>query len=193
MLSSRDSKIVNQWLERWPSPHTRSCYEHDTNRLFTHVRKPLNRISLGDLHSFAQSLVETSLQSRRSGQLPRPRASSASCVGCSTCPQILPGSWFYRHMRSAWPSESCRRKMLLDCWLAMPRQETCVVALALHSWPARIRGLRAAQAQSALAPRCWQYYGFREKRPHKIHRVAGIHLVRVAGFARHCRYGGFGV
>jgi integrase/recombinase XerD len=61
MLSSRDSKIVNQWLERWPSPHTRSCYRRDTNRLFANVRKPMDRIGLGDLQSFAQSLIEFGL------------------------------------------------------------------------------------------------------------------------------------
>jgi len=61
LLSSRDSKIVNQWLERWPSPHTRSCYRRDADRLFAHVRKPIGRISLVDLQSFAQSLIECGL------------------------------------------------------------------------------------------------------------------------------------
>jgi hypothetical protein len=47
MRSSRNSKIVNQWLDRWTSPHTRSCYRRYAERMFTKVRKPLNRISLG--------------------------------------------------------------------------------------------------------------------------------------------------
>jgi integrase/recombinase XerD len=61
MLSSRDSRIVDQWLERWPNPHTRACYRRDTTRLFRHIRKPLNQTSLGDLQSFAQSLIESGL------------------------------------------------------------------------------------------------------------------------------------
>ena len=61
MLSARDSQIVNQWLERWTSPHTRGCYRRDSDRLFARIRMPLDRIALGDLQDFGQSLVEAGL------------------------------------------------------------------------------------------------------------------------------------
>lgn len=35
----------------------RSCYARDVNRLRAHTPKPLNQISLGDLLSFAESLI----------------------------------------------------------------------------------------------------------------------------------------
>ena len=61
MLSSRDSKIIQLWLERQANPHTRTCYRRDSDRLFGHVRKPLSRITLGDLQSFAQALIQSGL------------------------------------------------------------------------------------------------------------------------------------
>jgi integrase/recombinase XerD len=61
MVSSRDSEIIELWLERQASPHTRGCYRRDSARLLAHVRKPLNRISLGDLQGFAQSLIQAGL------------------------------------------------------------------------------------------------------------------------------------
>jgi site-specific recombinase XerD len=42
-------------------PHTRSCYRRDFARLLAHTRKPLSRINLGDLQSFAQSLAADGL------------------------------------------------------------------------------------------------------------------------------------
>jgi site-specific recombinase XerD len=61
MVSSRDSRIIELWLQRQGSPHTRSCYRRDAARLFAHAPKPLNRLTLGDLQAFAQSLVEAGL------------------------------------------------------------------------------------------------------------------------------------
>jgi integrase/recombinase XerD len=61
MLSSRDSHIIEIWLARQASPHTRGCYRRDAARLFDHVPKPLNRLTLGDLQGFAQSLIESGL------------------------------------------------------------------------------------------------------------------------------------
>jgi integrase/recombinase XerD len=61
MTSSRDSKIIELWLEKQPSPHTRGCYRHDSKRLLNHAKKPLVRITLADLQSFAQSLNSAGL------------------------------------------------------------------------------------------------------------------------------------
>ena len=61
MTSSRDTQIINLWLERQPSPHTRSCYRRDSDRLLAKIGKSLNRITLGDLQSFAQSLIGSGL------------------------------------------------------------------------------------------------------------------------------------
>jgi len=61
MLSSRDSHIIDLWLERQASPHTRGCYQRDVRRLRAYVPKPLNQITLGDLQGFAQSLIRDGL------------------------------------------------------------------------------------------------------------------------------------
>ena len=61
MTFSRDSEMINLWLERQASPHTRSCYQRDVARLRVHVPKPLNQITLGDLQTFAQQLVAEGL------------------------------------------------------------------------------------------------------------------------------------
>jgi integrase/recombinase XerD len=61
MTSSRDSHIIELWLERQASPHTRGCYRRDAVRLLAHVSKPLTRLTLGDLQGFAQSLIEDGL------------------------------------------------------------------------------------------------------------------------------------
>jgi hypothetical protein len=56
MVSSRDSHIIELWLQRQASAHTRGCYRRDVARLLAQVPKPLTRLTLGDLQSFAQSL-----------------------------------------------------------------------------------------------------------------------------------------
>src|ERR1035437_1937372 len=61
MLSSRDSHIIELWLQRQASPHTRGCYRRDAARLLAHVSKTLSRLTLGDLQSFAQSLIQAGL------------------------------------------------------------------------------------------------------------------------------------
>jgi integrase/recombinase XerD len=58
---SSDSQILKLWLESQVSPHTRGCYRRDAARLVAHVGKPLIRITLGDLQSFAQSLINSGL------------------------------------------------------------------------------------------------------------------------------------
>src|SRR3984957_14598602 len=57
MVSSRDSRIIELWLERQASPHTRGCYRRDAARLLAHAPKPLSRLTFGDLQGFAQSLT----------------------------------------------------------------------------------------------------------------------------------------
>jgi integrase/recombinase XerD len=61
MRSSRDTKIITLWLEKQPSLHTCSCYRHDSERLLNHAKRPLSRITLADLQSFAQSLGNAGL------------------------------------------------------------------------------------------------------------------------------------
>jgi integrase/recombinase XerD len=61
MVSSRDSHIIELWLERQAGPHTRGCYRRDVERLRAHIPKPLNQLTLGDLQSFAQSLIQAGL------------------------------------------------------------------------------------------------------------------------------------
>jgi integrase/recombinase XerD len=61
MVSSRDAHIIELWLQRQASPHTRGCCRRDAAKLLAHVAKPLNRLTLGYLQSFAQSLIEAGL------------------------------------------------------------------------------------------------------------------------------------
>ncbi len=53
---SSDSHIIDLWVPRQASPHTRGCYRRDAARLFTHVRKPLSHITLGEPQRFTDSL-----------------------------------------------------------------------------------------------------------------------------------------
>jgi integrase/recombinase XerD len=73
MVSSRDSHIIELWLERQASPHTRGCYRRDAARLLANVAKPLSRLTLGDLQGFAQSLI-------RDGLAPISRARTLAAV-----------------------------------------------------------------------------------------------------------------
>src|ERR1039457_2994758 len=61
MLSSSDSTALNLWLNSQTSPHTRSCYRRDAERLLGYAGKPLNAIGLGYLQDFDQSLVKDGL------------------------------------------------------------------------------------------------------------------------------------
>ncbi len=61
MLSPSDSTILKLWLNSQSSPHTRSCYRRDADRLIEKLRKPLTEIDLGDLQDFADSLVAAGL------------------------------------------------------------------------------------------------------------------------------------
>jgi site-specific recombinase XerD len=61
MLSSSDSTTLTLWLNSQASPHTRSCYRRDADRLVAHVGKPLNAIGLGDLQDFSESLIAAGL------------------------------------------------------------------------------------------------------------------------------------
>src|SRR5471030_979453 len=61
MLSSSDSITLTLWLNSQTSPHTRSCYRRDAERLLAHVDKPLNAIGLCDLQYFDESLIADGL------------------------------------------------------------------------------------------------------------------------------------
>ena len=61
MLSTRDAQIIKLWVENQPSSHTRWCYRHDSEQLLNHAKKPLSRITLADLQSFAQVLTTSGL------------------------------------------------------------------------------------------------------------------------------------
>jgi hypothetical protein len=61
MRSSRDAEIIDLWIEKQRSPHTRGCYRLDSERLLNHTKKPLSGITLAHLQSFAQSLIDSGL------------------------------------------------------------------------------------------------------------------------------------
>jgi site-specific recombinase XerD len=70
-----NSHIIELWLQRQASPHTRGCYRRDASGLLAHAAKPLIRLTLGDLQSFAQSLVQD-------GLAPVSRARTLAAVKC---------------------------------------------------------------------------------------------------------------
>src|SRR5262245_10513738 len=61
MLSSPDRKIIELWLARQASPHTRACYRRDADRAIQKLRKPLKQIGLADLQRFADTLSDSGL------------------------------------------------------------------------------------------------------------------------------------
>jgi integrase/recombinase XerD len=61
MSSSRDTEIIELWLAKQSSPHTRSCYGRDVQRILSYSVKSLKGITLADLQRFAQSLVDAGL------------------------------------------------------------------------------------------------------------------------------------
>jgi hypothetical protein len=102
MTSSRDSHIIELWLQRQVNPHTRGCYRRDVARLLAHVPKPLNRLTLGDLQRFAQSLIEYGWHLSRAPVHWQPsRSCSGSASGCVTFPRTPPRSW-------RWPCDEKR-------------------------------------------------------------------------------------
>jgi molybdopterin/thiamine biosynthesis adenylyltransferase len=58
---SRDGDCGYAFIQAKDGPCIGCLYRRDSGRLLNHVRKPLNRISLGDLQGFAQSLVDEGL------------------------------------------------------------------------------------------------------------------------------------
>jgi hypothetical protein len=42
MRSSRDAEIIDLWIEKQRSPHTRACYRLDSERLLNHVKNNLS-------------------------------------------------------------------------------------------------------------------------------------------------------
>src|SRR5262245_10567605 len=61
MLSSPDRKIIELWLARQASPHTRACYRRDADCVIEELRKPLKQIGLADLQRFANTLADSGL------------------------------------------------------------------------------------------------------------------------------------
>jgi integrase/recombinase XerD len=61
MSSSRDKEIIELWLAKQSSPHTRSCYQRDVARILSCSAKSLKDITLADVQRFAQSLEDTGL------------------------------------------------------------------------------------------------------------------------------------
>src|SRR5580698_435250 len=83
MSSSRDKEIIELWLAKQSSPHTRSCYRRDVERILSYSIKSLKDITLADLQRFAQSLVEAGL-----APVSRARTLAAikSCTARFCCP-----------------------------------------------------------------------------------------------------------
>jgi site-specific recombinase XerD len=60
MSSTRDAQVIQLWLEKQPSLHTKAAML-DAARLLEHAKRPLVRITLADLQNFAQSLIDEAL------------------------------------------------------------------------------------------------------------------------------------
>ena len=95
MLSSRDAEIIDLWVEKQPSSHTRGCYRHDFERLLNHAKKPLSAITLADLQGFSQELPWTThnglrfaVEALSGGLLTRIVSASVNYIRreCGKCP-----------------------------------------------------------------------------------------------------------
>jgi len=117
MSSSRDSHIIELWLGRQGSPHTRGRYRRDAPRLLDHVPKPLSRLTLGDLQSFAQSLVQDGLAPiSRARTLAAVKSLFGFCQRMRYIPATPPPSFRCPAMRSGWPSGSSARTTFAGWW-----------------------------------------------------------------------------
>src|SRR5262245_13008094 len=102
-----DSEIIALWLQYQASPHTQSCYRRDSARLLAHVGKSLTRVTLGDLHGFAQSLIVAGLSPiSRARTVAATKSLSASAIGCGTYHLTPLQKWLYRATKCGWWSAS---------------------------------------------------------------------------------------
>lgn len=53
---NHDAQVMEDWLARQDSPHTRSAYRHDAESLLRSIGKPLQQITLPDLEHYGRSL-----------------------------------------------------------------------------------------------------------------------------------------
>lgn len=56
-----DKEIIELWVAKQSSPHTRSCYQRDVARILLCSAKSLKDITLADMQRFAQSLEDPGL------------------------------------------------------------------------------------------------------------------------------------
>lgn len=122
MVSSRDSEMTELWLARPASPHTRSCYERDVERLRAHCPKPLNQITLGDLHAFAESTDSIRLGTRiappDAGRCKEPVRVLPAHALCADEPSRRASA--APAMRTDWRNGSFPRTALNRSWTPIP-------------------------------------------------------------------------
>jgi hypothetical protein len=110
------AKIVEFWVHSQASPHTQAFYRRDSARLVGHVRKSLARVTLGDLHSFARSVVAEGL-----APISRARTIAATeslfgfCQRMRFSPLTPQQNWLYLVTRTDFRSVSSARRTLTKC------------------------------------------------------------------------------
>ena len=191
MVSSRDSHIIELWLAKQSSQHTRNCYRCDVQRTLSYSTKPLTDIVLADLQRFSQSLIEA-------GLAPVSRARTLAAIkslfgflpadavhrgepGCRARPAELrkpPGRAHCGRIRR--PTASGSRGLCSRPRSACP---------ALRRWIARLRSLRAAVAERTSAWGFGPNYRVRQERTDALNRPEYGHLAATGVITRNCGTG----
>ncbi len=160
VMLSTDAKIIKLWVGNQPSSHTRWCYRHDSEQLLNHAKKPLSRITLADLQSFAQALTARGLAPiSHVRTLAAVKSLFGFCSGCGTWLSVRPRNWCCPATRIAWRNGFSLRKLFngssppkqnhviaFFCGCSMPaacacrKPATCSCAIfMLEATPARLR------------------------------------------------------
>lgn len=99
-----DQQLIETWLGRHQSEHTRQNYRRQAARLIDHAGKPLGHILVSDLQAYLTTLAD---------QAPATRANATAALNCSTspmtsaiCHSTLARPSRRRRSRTPWPSAS---------------------------------------------------------------------------------------
>ena len=101
-----DQHLIDLWLHG-RSRHTQRAYRADTERFLEAVGKPLHRITLGDLQTFAGQLVESGLEpSSVHRSMSAVKSLFAFGIALATCRSTWPDRCDCPPFVMGWPTES---------------------------------------------------------------------------------------
>jgi Phage integrase, N-terminal SAM-like domain len=130
MVSSRDTEIIELWLAKQASPHTRSCYRRDVERILSYSIKSLKDITLADLPRFGQSLVDAGLAPiSRARTLAAIKSLFSFCQRVRYIPSNPAAELALPNYENRLRSGSSANRKSNGCWKLLREHETA------FSWP----------------------------------------------------------